>query len=268
MRTWFIRAVIAAVGLLLWGAAPANAATSPDYTQDFSAGTSGWFDFGTGSIVWNGTEKNATAVGGDTGPFTRFDTFRDEWPGDYRAQLDVYLDPAWAEGTGFDYSVAANGTDNAHERDFIFHLGVDAEGLWVYADNNSSSSITKNPAAVTLSAGKAGWYTMRHDFTDDNGVLSVTMTLLDAKGKQLYTRTLSNPADTIGAGGAVGGNRYGWFTVITVAGGVTIDNTRLALLPVAPASAQECKKGGYATLGFDNQGRCVSSVTANGKARS
>ena len=36
------------------------------------------------------------------------------------------------------------------------------------------------------------------------------------------------PADTIGAGGVVGGNRYGWFTVVDVADGVALDGLSLS----------------------------------------
>ncbi len=94
--------------------------------QGFEGDTSGWEDSTNG---WYGSiervpsgEDGITSSEGDyhavveedanSAPFSRFDGFRDEWSGDWTAEIDVYLDPAWDLGTGFDYSVAATGTQD------------------------------------------------------------------------------------------------------------------------------------------------------------
>ena len=75
------------------------------------------------------------------------------------ASVDVYLDTGWGAGKGFDYSVAANGTDGAHQRDFIFHVTKDTGTgqLLVGASNNAGFApgedlgvdrTTQSPAAA------------------------------------------------------------------------------------------------------------------------
>lgn len=71
------------------------------------------------------------------GPFTRFGGYSTEFHHGFIASLDVYLDPSWDDGRGFDYSVAANRQDNTHLRDFIWHVGVVNGDLLVNASNNS-----------------------------------------------------------------------------------------------------------------------------------
>jgi hypothetical protein len=44
-------------------------------------------------------------------------------------------------------------------------------------------------------------------------------------GNWIFTEVLNNSADTIP--GEVGGNRYGWFTNIDIAGGIAVDNVEL-----------------------------------------
>ncbi|MGJ8569716.1 MAG: tandem-95 repeat protein [Hoeflea sp.] len=165
------------------------------------------------------------------GPFTRFDGYRSDWTGDWTAEVKVYLDTTWADGKGFDYSVAANGSDGLHRRDFIFHVAKDAStgALLVGGSNNTGHGLprtdieTINHHEVTSS----GWYTLQHRFYEDAGVLKVDLNLVDANGTILWTETRSDPTDTIGAGGAVGGNRYGWFTLIDVDGGLAVDGMSL-----------------------------------------
>ncbi len=62
---------------------------------------------------------------------TRFDGYSSTWTGEWSAEIDVYLDPNWGTGTGFDYSVAATGANGNHLRDFIFHVGTPDIGLLV-----------------------------------------------------------------------------------------------------------------------------------------
>ncbi len=256
MRKWIFSAIATAVTALVWGAAPASAATSTVWEQDFSAGTSEWY----GEITWNETAQTAT-VANPGGAYTKFDGYRDTWSGDWMAELDVYLDPSWEAGTSFQYTVASSSSSGGHLRDFVFHVGVDEDGLWVFGDNNAYDGYYKSPAAVSIPAAEAGWYTLQQVFADDNGVLSVTMNVLDSMGSTVYTTTRSNSADTIPD--VVGGSRYGWFYDVDVPGGLEIDNTRLSSVVPGPGSKDDCKNGGFATFGYDNQGQCVASVVAN-----
>ena len=138
-------AVITAVLLLLLAASNVFAFTpgsSHTWTQDFDTDDSGWLDdaqltgYGTiDQVPSGGGTLNVTSASGTGhaeidqvtyGPFTRFDGYRSVFPGEWTASIDVYLDPGALTDNvaGFDYSVAANGTDNAHERDYIFHVGL------------------------------------------------------------------------------------------------------------------------------------------------
>jgi hypothetical protein len=263
MRKWFAGAVAVAAVLSLGTASAASAAVSTVYEQDFTTGTDGWHDSSDGwygTISWNPATQTATVEGdADSAPFSRFDGYRDTWPGDWMAQIDVYLDPAWSTGTGFDYSVASDGTDGDHQRDFIFHAAVDAQGLWVDATNNSAFAPPSRPAdAQPITT--AGWYTLQHVFSDVDGVLAVTMNVLDPDGNTVYTTVRTNPADTIPD--QVGGNRYAWFTYVNVPGGVEVDNQTLSLVYPDPGAKDDCKNGGFAAFGYDNQGQCVASTTA------
>ncbi len=213
------------------------------WDQDFSAGTEGWF----GGIIQN-VDGTATAQSDD---YSRFDGYRDVWPGTWTAEIDVYLDPAWPSGQGFDYSVAATGTDGNHQRDYIFHVGVVEDygpiiGRALLVNGSNNTDFYTNPYKLVNDNGgnyyvvnTAGWYTLQHVFYDAGGYLAVDLNLLDANGVTLWTATRENVADTIP--GEVGGNRYAWFTHIDVSDGIQVDNHQL-YIPVSPT--------GKATFGF------------------
>ncbi len=97
-------------------------------------------------------------------------------------------------------------------------------------DNNSDSYA--NPYKLKnenngnyYNVTSAGWYTLEHVFYEDGGVLAVDLNLLDSDGNVLWSVTRSNSSDDISS--KVGGNRYGWFTFISVDGGITVDNSEL-----------------------------------------
>jgi len=71
----------------------------------------------------------------------------------------------------------------------------------------------------------AGWYTLRHTFSDDNGVVAGKLELVDAAGNVLWGKTLEDPADTIAD--VVGGSRYGWFAALNVPEGLKVGGTRV-----------------------------------------
>lgn len=225
------------------------------WDQDFSVDDTGWFDSDDewyGTIIMDGGV--ATFSGTDSGPFSRFDVYREIWPGTWTAEIDVFLDPSWPAGQGFDYSVASNGSDGLHQRDFIFHVGivenfgpVSGKALLVNGSNNADFST--NPFKLVNDNGGAyfevlteGWYTLQHVFTDNGGQLSVDLNLLDSEGTVLWTATRTDASDIVPA--AVGGNRYAWFTHIDVEEGIMVDNHRLILNELSFAE-------GRANFGFN-----------------
>ena len=128
----FVPFAVAALFVFMIGVALAAPGIQAVWNQGFEQDTSGWFDLNSGwygdmTRVSSGTNGIASAAGSwhaiasgdaDSAPFSRFDGYRDTWPGTWTAEIDVYLDPSWAAGTGFDYSVAASGSDGGHQRDF------------------------------------------------------------------------------------------------------------------------------------------------------
>lgn len=195
---------------------------------------------GTGTIV--SPEGGSHAVfeqtgtpGGESGSFTRFDSYRTDFGSGFSTEVKIYLDTDWAVGEGFDYSVAANSQSGGHVRDFIFHITKDDSGdIYVGANNNTDfdplEDMDTQPSTMDAFAeiSESGWYTFQHFFFDaGDGSLAVAMVVYDSTGKAVFTDVLNNPADSIES--LVGGNRYGWFTNIDIAGGIEVDEVKLLL---------------------------------------
>lgn len=214
-----------------------------EFAQGFEGGTDGFLD---GSNNWDGTitpvasgtdgivspdgAQHAIFEQGATGPFTRFDGYRAAFNGDWVAEVKVYLDTTWAPGEGFDYSVASSGSDGEHQRDFIFHVTKDSStgDLLVGGSNNTNFSPREDLENINnYVVTNSDWYTLQHVFRNDGGVLSVDLNLVDSDGTVVWTETRTDLSDTIGVAGEVGGNRYGWFTNIDVAGGIAVDAANL-----------------------------------------
>jgi len=203
----------------------------PDFVQDFTTDVEGWFGYG-GEITHEG--DHAIVEGG---AYTVFDGYKSTWTGTWTAEIDVYLDPAWANNQGFDYSVAASKSDGNYLQDYFWHVGqVDGVGLLVTADNNNyPGGVPNNYILQTgndgnhyniTTGGGAGWYTLQQVFYDDgSGVLAVDFNLIDIGGTTVWTTTRSTATNLIPS--VVGGNRYGWFVFINVDGGIAVDNTLL-----------------------------------------
>jgi len=221
-------------------------ANSPDFdgafnrfTEDFEGAADGFLDETTS---WNGTitleDDNGDTVArfeqtNDTGPFSRLGGYSTDFGDGYRTEIQIYLDPtALAAGEGFDLAVAANGQDDAHQRDFIFHVTKDTSTgeLLVGGSNNTNFNPredldTMNHAEITT----AGWYTFEHKFYEgEGGALEVAMNVYDSNGDWVFTEVRSDPSDLIAT--EVGGNRYMWFTNIDVANGILVDDAKLEVL--------------------------------------
>jgi len=217
------------------------------YSQGFETDTSGWSsggDYGNVERVASGT-NGVDAFEGDwygvltqseSGPYTFFDGAQDMFT-PWSAQTAIYLDTSWALGEGFDYSVASNGSDGNHQRDFIFHVTQDTStgDLMVGGSNNTNFEPREDLENLnSIVVENSGWYVFEHVFRNDGGTLAVDLNLWDALGNLLFTETRNNAADTIP--GEVGGNSYGWFTNIDIAGGINIDSTMLSREVTEPST--------------------------------
>jgi len=232
------------------------------YFQGFELDASGWNAFdspvtrvpsGTGGIASASGSFHATVgSAAQTGAFTRFDGYRSTFGAGFTAELAVYLDTGMAAGEGFDWSVAANGQDGNHQRDFIFHVAKDTStGKLLVAGSNNSNFETREDLD-TLSnfyeVTDSGWYTLQSMFYDNGaGVLAVDLNLIDTVGNILFTETRSSALDIIAT--EVGGNRYGWLTFVDVADGLAIDDTTLDLSVVPLPSAASLAGLGVLALG-------------------
>lgn len=269
---------VALVAMML-AVIPAQAAGLLVWDQGFETDTAGWLDnsdvsgygeilrvsSGTNGIVSSDGAFHANIV--EEFPFSRFDGYRSVWPGNWSAEIDVYLDPAWAAGSGFDYSVAANGSNGSHRRDFIFHVTKDTSTgeLLVAGSNNTGFNPREDLENINhFTVTQSGWYTLRHSFRNNAGVLAVDLQLVDDGGTVLWTETRSDVSDVISL---IGGNRYAWFTAMSAGLNLAIDNHQL-FLPV-PTEMSQCKNGGWeswVSIVFKNQGDCVSYIQSNAHA--
>ena len=170
------------------------------------------------------------ADGGLTGPFTRFDSYRSDFADGYSASTTIYLDMGMAVGEGFDWSVAASTQSGGHLRDFVFHVTKDGDTgtILVGASNNTNfDPILNLETGNHASISSSGWFTFEHRFYEnDSGDLEVAMNVYDAAGDWVFTEIRTNPADDIDT--VAGGNRYGWFTNIDVAGGIAVESISLS----------------------------------------
>jgi len=173
---------------------------------------------------------------GASGPFTRFGGYSSTFVDGYSTSLDVYLDPAWSAGSGFDFSSASSKQDGNHLRDFVWHVGVDGTDLLVNASNNTDFNfnafkLNNENAGDNYTVTSAGWYTLQTVYNDEAGSLSVDFNLIDASDNTVYsvTRTTTDSIDT-----TVGGNRYGWLTYNNI-DGLAIDNTAVIPEPTSIA---------------------------------
>jgi hypothetical protein len=167
--------------------------------------------------------------------FTRYGGYSSTFPaGGYTTSADIYLDPAVSTPGAdlrFDWSSAISKSDGTHLRDFIFNVGTDGNGGFVMSASNNAPGWPANPGRDPYTITHGGWYTFQHHFYNNNGVLAVDMTV-SASGSQtpLHTWTLSDSSDTIGAGGTVGGNRYGYLAHNDMP--LALDNvTRTGVIP-------------------------------------
>ncbi len=175
-----------------------------------------------------------TAPGNCTGPFTSWGTV--SAPATFRpyvTEIDIFLDVRWTMAPKidhrFDWSSAINNTTGGFHRDFVFNAGTDAiltdgfqPGFFINASTNATrgSSFPQNPCPnppnldgppcrTPVHITTSGWYTFRHHFRNDGGILAVDMTI-SRHNTIVKTWTIKVPADVITL---IGDDRYGWFVI-------------------------------------------------------
>jgi hypothetical protein len=124
--------------------------------------------------------------------------------------VDVYLDMAKNRKLGtdsrFDWSSTVSNPAGDHRRDFTFHVSTspDARRKFLVSVSNEAPGNPSRGDSLTIS--KSGPVQVQAHLRNCNGVLSVDMRVIEARGKVLHKWTLSDHSDEIGA--KVGGNRY------------------------------------------------------------
>ncbi|MBY6005210.1 cadherin domain-containing protein [Salipiger bermudensis] len=251
---------------------------SPDYSgalERFSAGfeadADGLIAYGStvtqeasgsnGVVSKSGSAHARLSEAESGGAFTRFDGYRTGDTQGFVASVDVYLDTGMAAGEGFDYSVAANTQSGDHLQDFIFHVTMDSSSgeLLVGGSNNTNFDPIENLETGNHAViGQSGWYTFEHKFYESaEGDLEVAMNVYDDAGNWVFTEIRTDPANDFDT--VYGGNRYGWFTNVDVAGGIAVDNLALSTLDTRPVRAVD----GNTIVGhFDTEAEAEAAADA------
>ncbi|MGB5014567.1 MAG: hypothetical protein WBO68_11135, partial [Pyrinomonadaceae bacterium] len=215
--------------------------------------------------VATGTDGISSRTGGfhakaSAGNFTRWGGYSSVFPSlGFTTSVDVYFNMAGGFGndTRFDFSSAASQPDGNHRRDFIFNCGFYSDGgpygsgnRFVCSSSNNSPGNPRDPGRSPVFVDSSGWYTLKHTFRNNGGVLAVDMVLLDSVGSVKGSWTLSDPTDIIGT--TVGGNRYGWF----VTNGfpfLAIDNSKRAnIIPSSTVKVTPVNYNGWMFYDDDN----------------
>ncbi|NIR92710.1 MAG: hypothetical protein GWO08_03300 [Gammaproteobacteria bacterium] len=223
--------ILIAIGLVALLTIPALAGgVNPARLQGFEHNTDGWFGSETpGVLGWCGTITRMTRGNGPVDPSAGsgyavlengncndfwasiFPTsapygihegaYTDSWPHTgYVAEIDVYLDPSWGAGAGFNLFASTQYLDGFR----YFLMPVSVVGDMVMVSGHG--------------VGEAGWYTFRTRFQDEGGYLAVDFELVN-NGKVLYSMPLETtvfsvvPTSSLAVSDSAPG--YFWFDSIS-----------------------------------------------------
>lgn len=220
------------------------------WEQTFNQDTQGWITNATsGQQGWCGSINRftsnegpvsslvqsgyATATGGpcnsywqDQGfptsaPYSPAEGFSSTWPEHgFANELDIYLDPQWAAGSGFGFSVSALDQDGSHLKSdshsgyFVFQVSADSStgSLLVGSSNQTVFSTLQNlEFGKHFEVNESGWYNFRHEFFNDGGNLAVNLQIL-RNGSVVYEERHTT---SFSITEEVGGNEYAWFPFIS-----------------------------------------------------
>jgi hypothetical protein len=217
-----IRAAVVCCAVLL-GVTAAKA----DILQGFETDTNGWTNAdrvasGTHGITSKSGNWHAETLDSvnNESAYVLWDVGDAMVPPGFTTSVDIYLDLSSGafNDTRFDWDVALQTSAGGFVRDFVFNGGyydqMSATGSgprFVFSAGNNAgrgNAYPEDPNHDPFAITASGWYTFQHHFQDDNGVLRVDMTILDASGAIEKSWTISS-------GDPVGPNccspNYGWF---------------------------------------------------------
>lgn len=244
-------AILLVIGLLAVSAIPVFAqGVLPAYQQSFEQDTAGWitdetpgpagwcgditrYARGTGPVApsrghgyaaveqgacnefWQNNQGNQWL---ESGPFNPPGGYSESWPqSGFVNELDIYLDPAWADGTNFTYANSIRTLDPAPDealfRYFTVTVHKDSDALWVNGHE----------------VDRAGWYTFRFEFTEEVGHVAVRFELAD-RGRVLFDEPLTTTAYSGEATASLStgdfGTGYVWFVTLSEGLELPIDHRK------------------------------------------
>src|SRR5439155_241900 len=141
--------------------------------------------------------------------------------------------------------------------DIMCNSGTDAT-VYVISASNNADRVGANPADPghdPIHVTTTEWYTLKHRFYNDNGVLACQLSLLDAGGALVHSWVRRDPSDLISG---IGGNRYGWFAAQELPF-LAIDNSARFASSLGSAPVV----GGVATLTLNNLSIGSHTLIAN-----
>jgi hypothetical protein len=200
--------LILTIGLLVIGVIPTFAqGVYPAWHQGFEKNTNGWYGSDIpGEGGWcgeitrysRGSGPVAPSVGGGyavvsngpcndhwmnngwpvSAPYAPFGGYSESFPqSGFVSELDIYLDPSWGEGSGFNYYVSMRMLDDGSFRYLLFPVEI-SNGTLMVAGNEAS---------------EAGWYTFRVKFRERDGYLAVNFELAQ-RGRLLFSQAVTSTA--------------------------------------------------------------------------
>jgi hypothetical protein len=208
----FFRAALMFSAVLLW-----VTAAMADSLQGFEIDDLNWtyanrVASGTNGITSKSGNYHAEALQSpfpDGSAYTFWNVGDASVPTGFVSSVDIYLDlnSGAANDTRFDWDVALQDNTGNFVRDFVFNGGYyDQTSMtgsgprFVFSAGNNAgrpNSYPEDPSHDPFAITTSGWYTFQHHFQDDNGVLRVDMTILDANGNVEKTWTI-NSGDPVG----------------------------------------------------------------------
>lgn len=319
MEMSVLMSLFLSVSLIVWAVYQVKAEVIPVvYVQDFEkpptddAGGIYNYDW----FLPNSNDLAITQVAGDNtipassgdfyglvseqGSYSHFGECSSGGPTDiWLTQIDVYLDPSWELGRGFDYAIETKMDDPAGPiyKNFVFNVVKDksTKDLLIGVSDQLAFEPNENlENGNTYKVKKSGWFTLRSKIRSEGYQLFVDMIVIDETKRIVWQDTLT-ASDLSYNDAALLWNCKSTFTVLynghTIndpASGLPyeesgfelpIDNHKLVLYQEAdligpPMTKEECADDGWRDFNwqtfdeptFKSQGDCVSYIESSDNA--
>jgi hypothetical protein len=191
---------------------------------------------------WSGTVTRAnsplTPAGGSyyaivqNGAYTYFDHAASPvWTGPYTQSIDVYIDSdAGAVGAKWNFDMGINrASDGTWLDDTGIGAGKAEDGWYVVYTGNAGEYVGGGTKIDT-----SGWYTIGAVWTAGDNFLTRHVFVEPLNGAEIYsfdnTKTYQGLA-VLDHNLRPGGPSYGWFSQLTMSGGLAVDNATLTVVP-------------------------------------